>query len=56
MVIKEKMKNLKDAMAINSLDGVEPTDFAKALYLKYANGELEAEEVTKKLIKKYKEK
>lgn len=51
-----RRKKVNDALAINSLGGTEPSDFAKELLEKYVEGELKAEEVTEKVIEKYKAK
>lgn len=51
---EERRKRLSEALAINSLGGSEPTEFAKELFEEYVNGEIAVEEAVNILTKKYK--
>ena len=51
---EDRRKRLNDALAINSLGGSEPTEFAKELFEKYVNGEITVEEAVNILTKKHK--
>lgn len=46
-------KNVKIALAINSLNGVSSSNYCKKLLADYIAGKIEPEKITKKLIEKY---
>ncbi|WP_454052471.1 antitoxin VbhA family protein [Clostridium sp. Marseille-Q7071] len=51
---KERLKKVRSAIAINSLDGVEPSEECKEMLEDYIKGKTEIEDNIKKLIEKYK--
>lgn len=54
--LKERRReNLNKALAINSLDGVEPSKHFLEMAEKYVNGEVSAENMANYFISKYKE-
>lgn len=52
---EERLKRVKDALAISTLDCKEPEPKAMDLYQKYINGEMEIDEIKEVLIEMYRE-
>lgn len=52
---EERQKRINEAMAISMLDGPAPEPKAMEFYQRYINGEMELDEVTRKLIEMYRE-
>lgn len=52
---EEREEIVKGAVAISTLDCKEPIPEDMKLFEKYVNGEIEPDEITKRLIEKYKE-
>jgi len=49
----QRRKELQEGLALNSLDGVEPSLEAKAFYEEYINGRITFDELKLKLINRY---
>lgn len=51
---EERKKRVKESVAISMLDAKEPSEYAKENYNEYINGNMELDEVLRKVIKKHK--
>lgn len=51
---EERQKRVDGAIVVGMLDGKEPSVEAKELFQKYVDGEMEVEEVQRKIVEKYK--
>lgn len=52
---EERQESVKGALAISTLDCKEPIPEDMELFKKYIDGEIDPDEITKRLIEKYKE-
>lgn len=52
---EERRKRIKDALVILTLDAGTPVEEDMKLYEKYIDGEMDLDEILKKIIEKYKE-
>ena len=50
---EQRRKEIQEGLALNSLDGAEPSLEAKAIYEEYINGSITFEELKLKLINRY---